>query len=171
MKNLEDYILNVQDFPKKGIVFKDITSLLANPKGVELCLETLLSSLEGHVIDKVVGIESRGFFFGMMLAQHLKVPFIPVRKPGKLPRKVRSQSYALEYGTDTLEIHDDAIQYGDRVLVHDDVLATGGTAQAVCSMVNAMGGTVVQCNFIMKLSFLEGEKKLTDYSVFSAVSY
>jgi adenine phosphoribosyltransferase len=101
----------------------------------------------------------------------LKVPFIPVRKPGKLPRKVRSQSYALEYGTDTLEIHDDAIQYGDRVLVHDDVLATGGTAQAVCSMVNAMGGTVVQCNFIMKLSFLEGEKKLTDYSVFSAVSY
>ena len=144
------------NFPKEGIHFKDITSLLQSPEGVAECLELLLSQLLTKKVDKVVAIEARGFFFGMLLAQALKVPFIPVRKSGKLPRKVVSQSYDLEYGSDVLEMHKDAIQKGDKVLIHDDVLATGGTAEAVCKMIESAGGQIVQCNFIMKIDFLQG---------------
>ena len=115
---------------RRGIVFKDITTLLESPEGVKLCLESLLSELKNKQIDKVVAIEARGFFFGMLLAQSLNVPFVPVRKPGKLPRKVITQSFDLEYGSDVLELHEDAIQPGDKILIHDDVLATGGTARS-----------------------------------------
>ena len=168
---LKAYITDVPDFPKKGIIFKDITSLLESSKGVQLCLESLMVSLKNLKIDKVVAIEARGFFFGMLLAQTLKVPFVPVRKPGKLPRKVITQSFDLEYGSDILELHEDAIIPGDNILIHDDVLATGGTAEAVCKMVESLGGHIVQCNFIMKLDFLEGSKKLESYPVYAAISY
>ena len=168
---LKSYITDVQDFPKKGIIFKDITSLLQSPEAVSLCLESLLSELKDKKIDKVVAIEARGFFFGMLLAQSLNVPFVPVRKPRKLPRKVVSQSFDLEYGSDTLELHEDAIKPGDKVLIHDDVLATGGTAEAVCKMVESLGGQIVQCNFIMKLDFLQGAKKLASHSIYAAISY
>jgi adenine phosphoribosyltransferase len=168
---LKTYITDVPDFPKQGIVFKDITSLLENPQAVKLCLESRLSDLSHKKIDKVVAIEARGFFFGMLLAQALNVPFVPVRKPGKLPRKVITQSFDLEYGSDTLELHENAISPGDKVLIHDDVLATGGTAQAVCKMVESLGGQIVQCNFIMKLDFLEGSSKIEPHPIYAAVSY
>jgi len=171
MSSLKSYIRDVHNFPKEGIQFKDITSLLESPEGVALCLESLLSQLKTIKVDKVVAIEARGFFFGMLIAHSLKVPFIPVRKPGKLPRKVVAQSYDLEYGSDVLEMHQEAIQKGDKVLIHDDILATGGTAQAVCKMVESAGGQIVQCNFIMKINFLEGAKKIDSYPVFAAVSY
>lgn len=169
--NLKSYITDVPDFPKKGIGFKDITTLLESPEVTDRCLELLLSELKNKQIDKVVAIESRGFFFGMLLAQSLKVPFVPVRKPGKLPRKVITQSFDLEYGSDVLELHQDAISPGDKILIHDDVLATGGTAEAVCKMVESLGGQIMQCNFIMKLDFLEGFKKIESYPIFAAVSY
>ena len=168
---LKSYITDVPDFPKKGIIFKDITPLLESPEGVNTCLESLLSKLKNKNIDKVVAIEARGFFFGMLLAQSLKVPFVPVRKPRKLPRKVVSQSFDLEYGSDVLEMHQDAIKPGDKILIHDDVLATGGTAKAVCKMVESLGGQIVQCNFIMKLDFLQGAKKLAPHSIYAAISY
>ena len=171
MNSLKSYIRDVTNFPKKGIHFKDITSLLKSPEGVALCLESLLSQLQTIKVDKVVAIEARGFFFGMLLAQALKVPFIPVRKFGKLPRKVVAQAYDLEYGSDVLEMHEDAIQKGDKVLIHDDVLATGGTVKAVCKMIESAGGQIVQCNFIIKINFLEGTKKIDTYPVFAAVSY
>lgn len=170
-KALKSYITDVPDFPKKGIVFKDITSLLESPEGTSLCLESLLSELKNKHIDKIVAIEARGFFFGMLLAQSLNVPFIPVRKPGKLPRKVITQSFDLEYGSDVLELHKDAINPGDKVLIHDDVLATGGTAEAVCKMVESLGGQIVQCNFIMKLDFLQGSKKIESYPIYAAITY
>ena len=170
-QDLKSYITDVPDFPKKGIIFKDITSLLESPEGVKLCLESLLLELKNKQIDKVVAIEARGFFFGMLLAQSLNVPFVPVRKPGKLPRKVITQSFDLEYGADVLELHEDAIQPGDKILIHDDVLATGGTAEAVCKMVESLGGQIVQCNFIMKLDFLEGYKKIEPYPVYAALRY
>ncbi len=168
---LKSFITDVPDFPKKGIIFKDITSLLENPEGVRLCLESLLEPLKNKKIDKVVAIEARGFFFGMLMAQALNIPFVPVRKPGKLPRNVLTQSFDLEYGSDTLEMHDDAIRPGDKILIHDDVLATGGTAQAACKLVESLGGQIVQCNFIMKLDFLEGDKKLGPYPIYAAISY
>lgn len=171
IQDLKSYITDVPDFPKKGIIFKDITSLLDSPEGVRLCLESLLSELKNKQIDKVVAIEARGFFFGMLLANALQVPFVPVRKSGKLPRKVVTQSFDLEYGSDVLEMHEDVIQPGDKILIHDDVLATGGTAEAVCKMVESLGGHIVQCNFIMKLDFLEGSKKLEPYPVYAGISY
>ena len=171
MKELADYIREINDFPKEGIIFKDIATLLQDPKGVDLCLENLMILIDNEKIDKVVGIESRGFFFGTLLAQKLNAGFIPVRKPGKLPFKTISETYDLEYGTDVLEIHIDAIKKGERVLIHDDVLATGGTAQAVCKLVERLGGNIIQCNFIMKLDFLKGEEKLNGYKVKSALDF
>ena len=168
---LENYIRDIQDFPKEGIVFKDITPLLIDPQGVNECLEILVSSLKNKKIDKVIGVESRGFLFGMLLAQKLNVGFVPVRKPKKLPYKTISASYDLEYGTDALEIHIDAIQKGDKVLIHDDVLATGGTAKAVCELVEKLGGEIVQCNFLIELSFLNGREKLGNQEIFAAITY
>lgn len=169
--NLQDYIRDIQDFPKPGIGFKDITPLLNSPKASQFCLEILVNSLENIKIDKVVGVESRGFFFGTLLAQKLNAGFVPVRKPKKLPYETISASYELEYGSDTLEMHIDAIQKGDKVLIHDDVLATGGTAKAVCELVEQLGGEIVQMNFIMELTFLNGREKLGTRPIFSALTY
>ena len=171
MNTIEQYIRDIQDFPKEGIQFKDITTLLQDPKGIDSCLNNLLELLDDKKIDKVVGMESRGFFFGTLLAQKLNAGFIPVRKPGKLPYKTISESYALEYGQDNLEIHIDSIKKGERILIHDDVLATGGTAEAVCKLVERLGGEIVQCNFIMQLDFLNGKEKLNGYNVKSILNY
>jgi adenine phosphoribosyltransferase len=169
--SLKNYIRDIQGFPKEGIVFKDITPLLIDPKATKECLEVLVSSVRNKQIDKVVGVESRGFYFGILLAQELNVGFVPVRKPNKLPFDTISASYDLEYGTDTLEIHTDAIQKGDRVLIHDDVLATGGTAKAVCELVERLGGVIVQCNFLMELTFLKGREKIVGNAIFAAMTY
>lgn len=169
--DLQQYFRDIQDFPKEGILFKDITPLLLNPDGRTKMLDTLVSELKDKKIDKVVGVESRGFFFGILLAEKLNAGFIPVRKPKKLPFKTISASYELEYGQDTLEMHIDAIQRGDKVLIHDDVLATGGTAKAVCDLVEKLGGEIVQCNFLMELSFLNGREKIKGNPIFSAVTY
>lgn len=168
---MKKYIRDIQDFPKEGISFKDITPLLIDPIARKKCLDILVAALKDQAINKVVGVESRGFFFGTLIAQELNAGFVPVRKPNKLPFDTISASYDLEYGTDTLEIHTDAIQPGDRVLIHDDVLATGGTAKAVCELVERLGGTIVQCNFIMELTFLNGRDKLGDRPVFAPVVY
>ncbi|HPF12134.1 MAG TPA: adenine phosphoribosyltransferase [Flavobacteriaceae bacterium] len=171
MLNLEDYIRDIPNFPKEGILFKDITPLLASHKATQACLEQLLALVGSQKIDKVVGVETRGFFFATLLADRLGAGFIPVRKPGKLPYSTLKQPYELEYGYDALEIHEDAIVKGEHVLVHDDVLATGGTARAVCELVTQLGGKVVQCNFIMQLHFLKGAAKLKPYEVTSVLNY
>lgn len=168
---IENYIRDIQGFPKEGILFKDITPLLIDPIARKNCLSILVDSLKGQQIDKVVGAESRGFFFGVLLAEELNAGFIPVRKPKKLPYETISASYELEYGTDSLEMHTDAIKKGDRVLIHDDVLATGGTAKAVCELVERLGGEIVQCNFLMELTFLNGREKIKDYPIFAAIAY
>ncbi|OXB08598.1 adenine phosphoribosyltransferase [Flavobacterium plurextorum] len=168
---IKNYIRDIQDFPKEGILFKDITPLLNDPIARKECLEILVKSLKDQKIDKVVGAESRGFFFGMLLAQELNAGFIPVRKPNKLPYETISASYELEYGSDNLEMHTDAIKKGERILIHDDVLATGGTAKAVCELVEKLGGEIVQCNFLMELSFLNGREKIKDFPIFSAITY
>ena len=171
MFRIEDHIREIPDFPKKGISYKDITPLLQNPLATRSAVEEFLKRLNGQKIDKVVGIESRGFFFATLLAQELNAGFTPIRKPGKLPFRTFRESYSLEYGEDILEIHEDAIEPGEKVLVHDDVLATGGTAAAACKLVKKMGGEIVQCNFLMDLQFLNGKEKLKPYEVVSLVSY
>jgi adenine phosphoribosyltransferase len=168
---LDSFIRDVPDFPAKGIVFKDITPLLQNPQAMQRASEELLDLLPVTRIHKVVGIESRGFIFGSLLAQRLGAGFVPVRKSGKLPAQTISEAYALEYGTDVLEIHQDAIQSGDHVLIHDDLLATGGTAAASCKLIEKLGGTIVQLSFLIELSFLNGREKLTSYSVSTLLSY
>ncbi|HYD90707.1 MAG TPA: adenine phosphoribosyltransferase [Flavobacterium sp.] len=168
---LNRYIRDVQDFPKEGVVFKDITPLLANPQAVKECMALLINNLRERKIDKVVGVESRGFFFATLLAYELGAGFVPVRKPKKLPYDKVSVSYELEYGCDTLEMHTDAIKPGDRILIHDDVLATGGTAKAVCELVEKVGGEIVQCNFLMELSFLKGRQKIGKYEVYAPLVY
>jgi len=169
--SITDYIRDIKDFPKPGINFKDITPLLNDPTARKACLQLLVNSLHDKKIDKVVGVESRGFFFGMLLAQELNVGFVPVRKPKKLPFAVISASYDLEYGSDTLEIHTDAIQKGEKVLIHDDVLATGGTAKAVGELVEQLGGEIVQFNFLMELAFLNGRNKISQYEIYSPLVY
>lgn len=170
--NIETYIRDIKDFPKEGIIFKDITPLLSDKDAFAKAQQTLQNLIpKDIIIDKVVGIEARGFFFAPLLAKELNAGFIPVRKPNKLPHTTISQEYALEYGTDVLEMHKDAIQPGDKVLLHDDVLATGGTAQAVVKLIEKLGGTVVQCNFLIQLSFLNGKEKLPNIPIASAITY
>lgn len=164
-------IRNVPDFPKKGIMFRDITTLLKDSEGLKKCADALYSFSKGLKIDKVVGIDSRGFIFGGTLAYMLGAGFVVVRKPGKLPAETLSQSYALEYGEDTLEIHKDAILPGERILVHDDLLATGGTAKAACNLIEKAGGKIVQLSFIIELSFLQGRNQFKDYILNSLVTY
>lgn len=171
MIDLEDYIRIIPNFPKEGVVFNDITPLLANKGASAQCLDQLLAMVDGQAIDKVVGIESRGFFFGMLLAQHLDAGFVPARKAGKLPHDTLKEPYLLEYGMDALEIHEDSIEKGERILVHDDVLATGGTARAVCNLIEKLGGEIVQCNFLMELIFLDGRNKLKKYDAQSLLQY
>ena len=153
---LRTHIRDVPDFPKKGIVFKDITPLLGDPKALAYVMDTIASHYQGQGITKVIGIESRGFIFAAPVALALGVGFAPIRKPGKLPWKSRRQEYALEYGKDVIEIHEDAVGPADRVLMVDDVLATGGTMVAACSLVAALGATLVGCAFAIDLAFLGG---------------
>jgi adenine phosphoribosyltransferase len=165
------YIRDIKDFPKKGIVFKDITPLLKDAKAFNAATDELLQLVGDKPVDKVVGMESRGFFFAPLLATKLGAGFVPVRKAGKLPYKTLSESYSLEYGEDKLEIHSDAIEKGEQVLIHDDVLATGGTAEAVCKLVEKIGGEIVQCNFLIELDFLNGREKLKGFQVKSLLHY
>ena len=169
--DLQKYIRSIRDFPIKGIMFRDITTLLKEPLALKETLNQLLSFTSSQKIDKVVGIESRGFIFGAMLANELKAGFVPVRKPGKLPAERESQTYQLEYGLDKIEIHKDAINTGDKVLIHDDLLATGGTAEAACKLVEKLGGEVVQLSFIMELTFLNGREKIRKYDIKSLITY
>ena len=169
--NLKTFIRDIHDFPTKGVIFRDITPLLKDPKALKFTEDALVALLGDLKIDKVVGMESRGFFFAPMLASRLHAGFIPVRKPGKLPHTTIRHEYDLEYGSDALEMHADAIQKGDRVLIHDDVLATGGTAQATCRLIEKMGGKIVQCNFLLEIDFLKGKDKLLDYDVQALVHY
>lgn len=171
MQEIEKYIREIENFPKPGVQFKDITPLLASPVGLKLCLEKLSEMVGPEKIDKVVGIESRGFFFGTLLAQELNAGFVPIRKPGKLPYSTIMEPYELEYGLDSLEMHEDAIEKGDRVLLHDDVLATGGTARAACKMIESLGGEIVQCSFLIELKFLNGIQKLKNQNVMSLLKY
>lgn len=168
---LEKYIRDVPDFPKEGIIFKDITTLLENPQAFKEATLALFEPVRKLGIDKVVGIESRGFIFGALLADKLSAGFVPVRKPGKLPYQTLKESYALEYGTDSLEIHQGAIKEGEKVLIHDDLLATGGTAQAACNLVKKLGGQVVMVSFLLELTFLNGRDKLTPYNINSVIKY
>lgn len=170
-QDLQKYIRNVKDFPKKGILFKDVTTLLKEPEAIDLALKQLYSIAKDLKISKVVGIESRGFIFGAMLAEKLHAGFIPIRKPGKLPAETESITYALEYGTDTIQIHKDAIKIGERVLLHDDLLATGGTAQAAAKLIERLGGEVVQISFVIELTALKGRERLQNYDVRSLVVY
>lgn len=171
MKNIKKHIKDVPGFPKKGIVFKDITPLLLNPKVLSKVIDAWVKDLKKLKINKVVAMESRGFLFGVPVALKLKAGFVPVRKPGKLPRKTISQSFSLEYGKDKLEMHQDAITKGDRVLIIDDVLATGGTAEAVTKLVEKLGGKVKSLAFLMELSFLNGRDKLKGYDIRSHIKY
>lgn len=169
--DLKNYFRIVPDFPKKGINFIDITTLLKDRNGLNEAFNHLYSKVSDLKVDKVVAIESRGFIFGSLLAQKFNAGFVPVRKPGKLPAEKISESYSLEYGTDTLEIHKDSIEPGEKVLIHDDLLATGGTVEAVCKMVEKLGGEIVGILFLVELSFLNGREKLKRYNVHSVVNF
>lgn len=169
--DIKDYIRNIKDFPKPGIVFRDITTILKNPISLNYTLDKLIEMTNGIRIDKVAAIEARGFIFGSLLAQKLNAGFIPIRKPGKLPAETISQTYSLEYGEDSIEIHKDAIAKGENVLLHDDLLATGGTAKAACQLIEKLGGNVIQVSFIIELSYLKGREKLSDYDVKTLVNY
>lgn len=167
----KNFIRNVPDYPKPGIIFKDITTMLKAPLVFSQALKDMAKPFIDGKIDKVLGIESRGFIFGAPLAQMLQAGFVPVRKEGKLPAERIAEKYVLEYGSSVVEIHTDAINRGERVLIVDDVLATGGTAEAVCKLVTRMGGVVVGLSFFIELDFLQGCKKFPDHTIHSLVHY
>jgi adenine phosphoribosyltransferase len=170
--DIKKHIRDIADFPKPGIVFKDITPLMLDADLMNATVAQLIALIPADVkIDKVVAMESRGFFFGTLLAQKLNAGFVPARKKGKLPFETCGAVYALEYGTDEIEIHTDAIKPGENVLIHDDVLATGGTAKAVTEIVNKLGGNIVQCQFLMQLDFLKGEEKVKPHHVKAILHY
>jgi adenine phosphoribosyltransferase len=171
MVDLKSKIRDVPDFPKPGIVFKDITPLLSDVKAFQQVIDLLAKRYADKAIDDIVAVESRGFIFGAALAYRIDAGFVPVRKKGKLPYKTESVEYALEYGTDHIEIHQDAIHPGSRVAVIDDLLATGGTARATCELVEKTGGCVVECAFVIELAFLNGREKLKGHEVFSLIQY
>jgi adenine phosphoribosyltransferase len=166
---LEDYIQDIPDFPKPGIVFKDITPLFLDREALRFTVDLLAEMAREWKIDYVVSAEARGFVLGAAVAVAAGAGFVLARKPGKLPREVSSVEYALEYGVDALEVHSDAIRDGSRVMVHDDLLATGGTAGALCGLVEQAGGVVAGCAFVIELSFLNGRKQLEGYDVRSLV--
>ena len=171
MDHLKSLIREVPDFPKPGINFYDITTLLKHPEGLRNTVDALASQFEGEKVDSVIGIEARGFIFAPALAYHLGAGFVPVRKPRKLPAEIESISYELEYGKDTLEIHRDAIGNGHRVIIADDLLATGGTARAVVDLVERLGGIVAGLAFVVELNFLKGRDRFADYKVASLLRY
>lgn len=169
--NLKEYVANVPDFPKKGILFRDITPLLADKKAFKQAINELVSFGKKQQATVICGPEARGFIFGTPVAFEMEVGFIPIRKPGKLPRKEVSVSYDLEYGSNTLSMHDDAIKPGDRVLIVDDLLATGGTLEATIQLIELKGGIVCGIACIIELDALEGRKKLEGYDVYSLMHY
>lgn len=171
MKKYAKLIRDIPDFPKPGIVFKDITTLIKNGKAFNEVIDIFHKKVKNKKVDLVLAIESRGFIFGGALANKLKVGFVPVRKPGKLPGAVEQESYALEYGQDTLQIHKDAVKRGQKVLIVDDLLATGGTLQAACRLVEKLGGKVAGISVLIELSFLKGKDKLSNYDFFSLIKY
>ena len=164
-------IRDIPDFPKPGIVFRDITPLMADAQALDQAVRGLAEWARDREIDMVIAAEARGFLLGPALARELGAGFVLARKPGKLPYETVSAEYLLEYGTDSLELHSDAVARGARVLVHDDLLATGGTASALCALVEQLGGEVVGCAFLVELSFLGGRKRLAGHDVFSLITY
>jgi adenine phosphoribosyltransferase len=168
---LRELVRDIPDFPKAGIGFKDITPLLADPAGLDAAVAALAEQARSLEVDVVVGAEARGFLLGPALARELGAGFVLARKPGKLPHETVSAEYELEYGTDSLELHSDAVAAGARVLVHDDLLATGGTAKALCDLVELVGGEVVACGFLIELTFLDGRSRLAGYDVEALIAY
>ena len=171
MKKVEDYVVTIPDFPEPGIMFRDVTSVLQDADGLVLAIDELMKKLESVEFDVIAGAESRGFIFGMPLAYNLHKPFIPIRKKGKLPRETVSVSYALEYGTAEIEIHKDAIKPGQKVVLIDDLMATGGTAKAMIELVESLGGVVVKNLFLMELAGLNGRAQLEGYETSSVIVY
>ncbi|MFR1975731.1 MAG: adenine phosphoribosyltransferase [Coprococcus sp.] len=171
MKKLEEYVKSIPDFPEKGIIFRDVTSVLQDADGLHMAIDQMQKKLEGVDFDIVLGPESRGFIFGVPIAYNMHKAFVPVRKKGKLPRATISQTYDLEYGTATIEIHKDAIQPGQKVVIIDDLIATGGTTEAIIKMVEELGGEVVRCVFLMELAGVKGREKLNGYDIDSAIIY
>lgn len=170
-KRMEDYIISIPDFPHEGILFRDVTSVLQDADGFKLAIDSLLERLEGVEFDVIAGAEARGFLFGAPLSYALHKPFVPVRKKGKLPRETVSCEYELEYGTAEIEIHTDAIRPGQKVVLLDDLLATGGTIKAAAELVEQLGGEIVKALFLVELKGLEGRKTLANYEVDSVVQY
>jgi adenine phosphoribosyltransferase len=169
--DLRDFIRDIPDFPRPGIVFRDITPLMADARAFDVAVRSLAHVARPRRPEFVIGAEARGFLLGPALARELGTGFVLARKPGKLPHEVVSAEYELEYGMDALELHSDAMSAGARVLVHDDLLATGGTARAVCELVEKLGGEVVACSFLMELAFLDGRSRLAGYDVESIIRY
>lgn len=171
MKKIEEYVRSIPDFPEEGIIFRDVTSVLQDAQGFHLAVSSMIDLLEGVEFDVVAGAESRGFIFGTPIAYELGKPFVPVRKAGKLPCETISQSYELEYGTATIEIHKDAIRPGQKVVLVDDLIATGGTIEAAVKMIEELGGEVVKIIFLMELAGLKGREKLQGYDIASVITY
>lgn len=171
MKRMEDYVRSIPDFPEQGIIFRDVTTILQDRDGLHLAIDQLIEMLKGIDFDLVVGPESRGFIFGVPVAYILHKGFVPVRKKGKLPRETISAEYELEYGKAVVEMHRDSIKPGQKVVIIDDLIATGGTIEAIARMVEQLGGQVVKICFVMELAGLEGRKKLSGYLVDSIITY
>jgi adenine phosphoribosyltransferase len=171
MKKLEDYVVCIPDFPEEGIMFRDVTSVIQDADGLQLAINSLMDMLKGVDFDVVVGPESRGFIFGMPIAYNCKKPFAMVRKKGKLPRKTIQMEYDLEYGKAIIEMHEDAIKPGQKVVIVDDLIATGGTTEAMIKMIEQLGGEVVKILFLIELAGLKGRDKLKGYDVESAITY
>lgn len=171
MKKLEDYVVTIPDFPEPGIMFRDVTSVIQDADGLQLAIDSLQSLLEDVDFDILVGAESRGFIFGMPIAYNMHKPFVLVRKKGKLPRETVSKEYALEYGTAEIEMHKDAIKPGQRIVLVDDLIATGGTMKAAAELVEELGGEVVKVVFLMELAGLKGREALKGYDVASVIRY
>ena len=171
MKKLEDYVVSIPDFPEKGIIFRDVTSVLQDAQGLQLAIDTMQEKIQDLEYDVVAGPESRGFIFGTPIAYNNKKPFVLIRKAGKLPRETVSTSYELEYGTATIEMHKDSIRPGQKVLIVDDLIATGGTTQAMIELIERLGGQVVGIVVLMELAGLKGREKLEGYRLESAVCY
>ena len=171
MKKLEDYVRSIPDFPEPGIIFRDVTSVLQDADGLRLAIDLMQKKLEGVDFDLIVGPESRGFIFGVPIAYNLHKPFIPIRKKGKLPCETVSIQYDLEYGTAELEMHRDSVKEGQKVVIIDDLIATGGTNEAMIKLIEGLGGKVVKTVFLMELAGLEGRKRLQGYDVDSVIIY
>lgn len=171
MKPIEEYVRSIPDFPEQGIIFRDVTSVLQDADGLHLAIDLMQEKLAGLEFDVVVGPEARGFIFGVPIAYNLHKPFVPIRKKGKLPCETVSIQYELEYGTAELELHRDAIKKGQKVVIIDDLIATGGTNEAIIKLVEGLGGEVVKVVFLMELAGLEGRKRLSDYDVESIICY